>query len=104
MFDYSDLMAYILIALKKTEVPTEEQTLSMRDLIQKTRHSQNVPVKLASDLSGKDPFCTVLAETRLGAVICDFATGIHRVAVIDSTGRLIGVLSQSSTLDYLLRH
>ncbi len=51
MFDYGDLMTYILLLLKKMEVPLEDQTMEMRDLIQRTRKSQNVPVKLAS---GKD--------------------------------------------------
>ncbi|KAG0007283.1 cell separation during budding, partial [Entomortierella chlamydospora] len=104
MFDYGDLMTYILLLLKKMEVPLEDQTMEMRDLIQRTSKSQNVPVKLASDLSGKDPFCTVLAETRLGAVVHDFGTGIHRVAVMDSQGNMKGILSQSSTLDFLMRH
>lgn len=48
MFDYSDLMTYILLVLKKMEVPLEDQTMEMRDLIQKTNRSQNVPVKLVS--------------------------------------------------------
>lgn len=119
MFDYSDLMTYILLVLKKMEVPLEDQTMEIRDLIQKTNRSQNVPVKLVSgkmsrpvispcrccscgvkwmtayllqlfsfldgfclfsflDLSGNDPFCTVLAETKLGGVVNDFGTGIHR--------------------------
>ncbi|KAF9143597.1 cell separation during budding [Mortierella sp. GBA39] len=104
MFDYSDLMTYILLVLKKMEVPLEDQTMEMRDLIQKTNHSQNVPVKLVSDLSGNDPFCTVLAETKLGGVVNDFGTGIHRVAVMDSHGNMTGVLTQSLTLDYLMRH
>ncbi|KAF9958102.1 cell separation during budding [Mortierella alpina] len=104
MFDYSDLMTYVLLVLKKMEIPLEDQSMEMRDLIQKTSRSQNVPVKLASDISGKDPFCTVLAETRLGAVVNDFGTGIHRVAVMDASGNIAGILSQSSTLDYLMRH
>ncbi|KAG0325675.1 cell separation during budding [Dissophora globulifera] len=104
MFDYSDLMTYVLLLLKKMDVPPEDQTVEMRDLIRKTNTSQNVPVRLASDLSGKDPFCTVLAETRLGAIVSDFGSGIHRVSVIDSTGKVIGLLSQSLALDYLMRH
>ncbi|KAF9415241.1 cell separation during budding [Podila epigama] len=104
MFDYGDLMTYILLLLKKMQVPLEDQTVEMRDLIQRTSKSQSVPVKLASDLSGKDPFCTVLAETRLGAVVNDFGTGIHRVAVMDDEGNMKGILSQSSTLDYIMRH
>ncbi|KAF9920300.1 cell separation during budding, partial [Linnemannia zychae] len=78
MFDYSDLMTYILLVLKKMEVPLEDQSMGMRELIRKTNDSQNVPVKLVSDLSGNDPFCTVLAETKLGGVVNDFGTGIHR--------------------------
>lgn len=48
MFDYGDLMTYILLLLKKMKVPFEEQSIEMRDLIQRTSRSQNVPVKLAS--------------------------------------------------------
>jgi len=48
MFDYSDLMTYVLLVLKKMEIPLEDQSMEMRDLIQKTSRSQNVPVKLAS--------------------------------------------------------
>ncbi|KAG0038620.1 cell separation during budding [Podila clonocystis] len=47
MFDYGDLMTYILILLKKME-PPQDQTLEMRDLIQKANNSQSVPVHLAS--------------------------------------------------------
>jgi len=104
MFDYGDLMAYILLVLKKMDVPIQDQSVEMRDLIQRASQSQDVPVKLATDLSGRDPFCTVLSETRLGAVIHDFGTGIHRVAIIDSQGNVSGILSQSTTLDYLMRH
>ncbi|KAG0099241.1 cell separation during budding [Podila epicladia] len=104
MFDYGDLMTYILLLLKKMQVPLKDQSVEMRDLIQRTSKSQAVPVKLASDLSGKDPFCTVLPETRLGAVVHDFGTGIHRVAVMDPEGNMKGIVSQSSTLDYIMRH
>lgn len=51
MFDYGDLMTYILLLLKKMDVALEDQSMEMRDLIQRTSRSQNVPVKLAS---GKD--------------------------------------------------
>ncbi|KAG0316673.1 cell separation during budding [Podila horticola] len=47
MFDYGDLMTYILILLKKMD-PPQDQTLEMRDLIQKANNSQSVPVRLAS--------------------------------------------------------
>ncbi|KAG0041736.1 cell separation during budding [Gryganskiella cystojenkinii] len=104
MFDYGDLMTYVLLALKKMEVPLEDQSMEMRDLIHKSSQHQQVPVKLASDLSGKDPFCAVMEETRLGAIVNDFGSGIHRVAVMDSNGDLSGILSQSSALDFLMRH
>ncbi|KAG0082384.1 cell separation during budding [Podila epicladia] len=107
MFDYGDLMTYILILLKKMD-PPQDQTLEMRDLIQKANNSQSVPVRLASgmffvNLSGKDPFCTIPSETRLGAVVNDFGTGIHRVAVMDGYN-LKGMLTQSLTLDFIMRH
>lgn len=48
MFDYGDLMTYVLLALKKMEVPLEDQSIEMRDLIQKCNQQQQVSVKLAS--------------------------------------------------------
>lgn len=149
---HSDLLCtsllHLLIGMCFVERPRrlKDQSVEMRDLIQRTSKSQAVPVKLASgkdkeqlfllrlgrffclfgsldkipvcpkkkkkkiergrphqrmqeqgcfdqkkltvlypavnldnpDLSGKDPFCTVLPETRLGAVVHDFGTGIHR--------------------------
>ncbi|KAF9301534.1 cell separation during budding [Mortierella antarctica] len=81
MFDYGDLMTYILILLKKMD-PPQDQTLEMRDLIQKANNSQS---------------------TRLGAVVNDFGTGIHRVAVMDGY-QLKGMLTQSLTLDFIMRH
>ncbi|KAF9393413.1 cell separation during budding [Mortierella sp. AD011] len=74
MFDYSDMMSYILLSLKKMDVPAEDQTIGMRELIERTNNSQNVPVKMVS------------------------------VAVMDPTGNLIGILSQSFVLDYLANH
>lgn len=53
MFDYGDLMAYILILLKKMD-PPQDQTLEMRDLIQKANNSQSVPVRLASGSPWKE--------------------------------------------------
>ncbi|KAF9418107.1 cell separation during budding [Podila epigama] len=104
MFDYADLMAFILILLKKTTPPQDQHTLDMKELIQRANNAQTVSVRLVSDLSGKDPFYTILAETRLGAVVSDFGTGIHRVAVMDSANHLVGILTQSSTLDFIMRH
>ncbi|KAF9426801.1 cell separation during budding [Entomortierella beljakovae] len=104
MFDYSDMMWYVLLALRKMDVPPENQTFGMRELIKRTSQCQGVPVKLVSDLSGKDPFCTVISETRLGAVVNDFSTGIHRMAIMGPTGSVTGILSQSSVLRYLHDH
>ena len=69
MFDYGDLMTYILLLLKKMEVPLQDQSMEMRDLIQRTNKSQAVPVKLASGkfTDRTCPFKNTYRKSKLGS-------------------------------------
>jgi hypothetical protein len=48
MFDYGDLISYLLIVLRKEIPPEEETTLEVKELVRKALDGQQVPVKLAS--------------------------------------------------------
>ncbi|KAG9296105.1 hypothetical protein G9A89_011958 [Geosiphon pyriformis] len=107
MFDWADVMSYLLIVLKKKnnweqqQKSEEELTSEFKDLIRLAIQCEPVPVKLASDLSNKNPFYSVMPETSLLHVVELFGSGSHRVAVLDANGNLKGLLTQSHVVQYL---
>uniref|UniRef100_A0A1D1XKE2 Protein SDS23 n=1 Tax=Anthurium amnicola TaxID=1678845 RepID=A0A1D1XKE2_9ARAE len=107
MFDWADVMTYLLIVLKKKDVleqqqkSDEELTSEFNDLLKLAIQCQPVPVKLASDLSNRNPFYSVLPETSLLQVVESFGSGTHRVAVVDGDGNMKGILTQSKVVNYL---
>ncbi|CAG8487274.1 5417_t:CDS:2 [Ambispora leptoticha] len=110
MFDWADVMSYLLIVLKKKNIKEQQQkseeqlTSEFRDLIKLAIQCQPVPVKLASDLSNKNPFYSVIPETSLFQVVELFGSGTHRVAVVDADGNLKGILTQSTVINYLYQN
>ncbi|KAH8552800.1 hypothetical protein BGW37DRAFT_423513 [Umbelopsis sp. PMI_123] len=104
MFDYADLISYILIVLRKELPPEDESTIEIKQLVKKATGGEQVPVKLASDLSRKNPFCSILPEATLLSVLDEFACGTHRVAVTSPRGDIMGILSQSRVIEYLYRN
>ncbi|KAG0170996.1 cell separation during budding [Apophysomyces sp. BC1034] len=98
MFDYGDLIAYILLVLHKAE---QTSTFEIRDIVQRAIKGQAVPVKLASDLSRKNPFYSILPEATLLSAVEEFACGTHRVCVLEPNGAIKGILSQSTVVRYL---
>nr|CAG8507514.1 1340_t:CDS:10 [Entrophospora candida] len=88
MFDWADVMSYLLIVLKKKNSIEQQKktdaelTKEFQDLLKLSTEHQPIPVKLAS-------------------VVELFGNGTHRVAVLDGDGNLKGILSQSGVLNYL---
>ncbi|KNC99394.1 uncharacterized protein SPPG_05637 [Spizellomyces punctatus DAOM BR117] len=99
MFDYRDVVTYVLIGLSK-DAPLDDSTpMELKELVKRARAHQPVPAKLAADISHKNPFYSVMEETPLLQVADLFSKGIHRVAVRD--GELRGIISQSTVIQYL---
>jgi CBS domain-containing protein len=101
MFDYQDLVSYILIVFKKKVWKEEEENVEIKEIIRRALHSEPVAVKLVSDLSQRDPFYSVTPETSLLQAMDVFSKGIHRLCVVDAAGKVIGVLTQSNVSNYL---
>ncbi|RKP23407.1 hypothetical protein SYNPS1DRAFT_24533 [Syncephalis pseudoplumigaleata] len=80
MFDYADLLTYVLLVLKRAKLPQHENTRQVLRLVHEAAAEQNVPVRLASDLSQKNPFYALLAESSLIQALEIFAKGAHRCA------------------------
>ncbi|CAO3684818.1 unnamed protein product [Rhizopus stolonifer] len=105
MFDYGDVIVYILLVLQKMTPPSEdpenEANIEIKDIIRRASEGKVVPVKLASDLSQKNPFYSILPEATLLSTVEEFAYGIHRVSVLNPDGSIKGILSQSTVTEYL---
>ncbi|KAI8341244.1 hypothetical protein BC941DRAFT_416307 [Chlamydoabsidia padenii] len=98
-FDYADVIAYLLLVLRSSTAD-ESGSLELQDIVKRALDGQQVPVSLASDLSQKNPFCSVLPEATLASVVEEFSCGIHRVSVMNPDGRIKGILSQSTVVKY----
>ncbi|RIA95838.1 hypothetical protein C1645_688553 [Glomus cerebriforme] len=110
MFDWADVMTYLLIVLKKKDIleqqrkSDEELTSEFNDLLRLAIQCQPIPVRLASDLSNRNPFYSVLPETSLLQVVELFGSGTHRVAILDADGNMKGILTQSKVVNYLYQN
>jgi len=102
MFDYGDIVAFLLAVMGKEEIPEYETDL--REILQKGLRMGPVPVHMIADLSLRNPFVYVLPEAPLLEAVQFFAQGIHRIAVMDSDLSLKGILSQSALITYLVEH
>ncbi len=99
MLDYRDIATYILLAFTK-DPPVNEESVEVQELIKRARSNATVTARLASDISFKDPFYSVMAETPLRMAIEIFALGVHRISVMGNNG-ILGILSQSTVVSYL---
>ncbi|KAI8061772.1 hypothetical protein BC940DRAFT_279338 [Gongronella butleri] len=103
MFDYGDVIAYLLLVLKN---PSAEHSSSfeIQDIVQRAMNGKQVPVSLASDLSQRNPFYSILSEATLLSAVEEFACGTHRLCVMQPNGQIKGILSQSTVVKYLYEH
>lgn len=109
MFDYQDLVSYMLVLYKKNELKEEEvagddagsSSVEIREIVRRALSSQPVSVKLVSDLSHRNPFYSVTADTSLLEAMQVFGKGVHRVAVMSNSGDLLGILTQSNVANFL---
>ncbi|KAL7314576.1 cell separation during budding [Mucor circinelloides] len=112
MFDYGDVIAYILLVLQNMPPPGDEEeeldgkarenlTFEIKDIVRRALEGEDVPVKLASDLSQKNPFYSIMPEATLLSAVEEFAYGTHRVCVLNPDGTIKGILSQSTVAKYI---
>jgi 5'-AMP-activated protein kinase regulatory gamma subunit len=61
-------------------------------------------VKEIINASGRDPYVPIDEHNKLSMAVNLFAQGIHRVPVSNSTGAIVGTLSQTDIISYLRTH
>jgi CBS domain-containing protein len=104
-FDYSDLNVYLLLIMNKIslkDLNVEEKNLnSIQALINKGKTGGEVPVEIIIKLNPKNPFIKFQEEDNLGQVMETLGNGVHRVAIIDDSMNITGILSQRRMIKYL---
>ncbi|KAJ3168839.1 cell separation during budding [Geranomyces variabilis] len=103
MFDYRDVVTYVLVGLSKDAPMDASASMEFKELVRLARSHEPVPVKLAADISHRNPFYSVMEQTHLLQVAELFSSTIHRVAVMNDTG-LKGIVSQSTVIQYLYKN
>ncbi|KAL7317746.1 cell separation during budding [Mucor circinelloides] len=110
MFDYGDVIAYILLVLhrrpgqKGNDDLIDPESFEIKDIVHRALQGQKVPVGMASDLSRKNPFYSILHEATLLSAVEIFACGTHRVSILRPDGKIEGILSQSTVVKYLFEN
>ena len=111
MLDYQDLISYVLAVLHKT--PREDRTfdaeMEVKDVVKRAIMSGhgNVPVKLLSNISLKNPLVTVDADAPILDAVNEFVRAkVHRVVVLqkatdEQKPLFVGILSQSTVAAYM---
>lgn len=92
--DVCDILAYII---EVVGIPTDNnETLVM------TSEFKTTICAVLPDLSMRNPWNTIHKDASLQEVINIMSkTGIYRIAIVDSDGKLVSVLTQSRLVEYL---
>lgn len=117
MFDYHDLVSYILLVHSNKKISEEEEELGIGEIVRRAHAgSDHVQVKSVSDLSDNDPFYSLPGDATLAQAMQIFSKGIHRIAIQQSTSSaagdgnagfpeshhgLVGILTQSNVAKYV---
>lgn len=67
MFDYRDVVDFVLLVFHKKELApiSEDETIGISEIVEMATSGKPVPLRFASDLSHKNPFYSVLGNASL---------------------------------------
>ncbi|KAF2399918.1 hypothetical protein EJ06DRAFT_530699 [Trichodelitschia bisporula] len=103
-FDYSDLNAYLLLVVGLAQ-PDERHSSSFKELAQKGREGQPIPLRDVKDLGKKEPLITLPHSANLTKAVEVFGSGIHRIIVVkEHTADVVGVLTQLRLVRFFWEH
>jgi len=102
--DMLDFLAYLCKLVGKP-LPTEGNIELSKDDIEsmkdKSEEFKNTPIRELIDLSGRNPFHTMHGEDSLSDAVEQYLQGVHRIAITDDDGDIVGVISQWTIANYL---
>jgi CBS domain-containing protein len=97
--DMLDFLAYLL-SLTGTEARSEQEIDSQK-FKSMTETFRKTPISKVVDFSGKDPFYVMHGDESLADAVQHYLKGVHRIAITDDSGDIIGVVSQWTIINYL---
>lgn len=105
-FDYSDLNTYILMIMNKINIKdlnVDDQDLIdvFDEYVEKGKKGEAVPVDFIIRLHPKNPFIKINEDDHLVTVMEILGNGVHRVALTDNSGKIVGVLSQRRLVKFI---
>lgn len=89
------------------KVAPDEQSLKENELLSLEVAGRALALESVSAIinaSGKDPYVPIDEHNKVSMAVNLFAGGIHRVPVANSTGAIVGTLSQTDVVKYLHAH
>lgn len=95
--DMLDFLAYLckIVEIKSGEAVDAERIKG------KTEAFRNTKISELCDYGRRNPFCSVHGEESLADAVENYLKGIHRIAITDDMGEVIGVISQWTIANYL---
>lgn len=101
-FDYSDLIAYLLLVLRKIE--PVDQSKDTLDTVANARSGKPVPVTFAAEKLGvKNQFHTLKSSATILDAVNILGNGVHRLAITNENkdNEVVGILSQRRLIRYI---
>jgi CBS domain len=99
-FDYNDLNAYLLLVVGLAQ-PDEDQISRFKELAQKGREGQEIPMKDVKDLGRKEPLIFLGQSESLTKAVEIFGSGIHRIVIVEErSSEVVGVLTQLRLVEF----
>jgi len=100
--DMLDFLADLckLVVLEPVE-QGKELKIDMENLQSKTETFRKTPISTLVDLSGKNPFYVMNGDESLADAVEQYLKGVHRIAITDDSGDILGVVSQWTIANYL---
>jgi CBS domain-containing protein len=97
---FVDMLDFLAFFCKTLGVKVGEK-IESESLKGKTDSFKNARLSDLCDFGGRNPFCLVHGEESLADVVQQYLKGIHRIAITDDTGDVIGIISQWTIANYL---
>ncbi|EGV66491.1 hypothetical protein CANTEDRAFT_112206 [Yamadazyma tenuis ATCC 10573] len=110
-FDYSDLNTYILMIMNKIRYQdltvggagsdTDITAEVFDSYVEKGKKGEEVPVTFIIALHPKNPFVKINENDSLVSVMEILGNGVHRVALVNNIGHIVGILSQRRLIRFI---
>jgi len=98
--DTLDFLAHLCNLVEKERKESQESGKEASQ--EKTeKEFKNTPISQIVDLSGKNPFHVLHGDESLANAVEYYLKGVHRIAISDHSGDIIGVISQWTIVNYL---